>query len=266
MAQSVILANAAKISHYNCSDGVRIDGATPKLSRSIALPAPTQDKQVVVDAIAAGMPEYTRDCFDTAWTNKNLVRELYSLRDAVLVHCRDRTAHSTAKNRYPLAYMARVVRTLIPRAGGETADMHYYRGTLFMAMIGFHYYSSRITDPAKRRAVLRIMRGEFIRLVEEVAERVVAFYRELDPEKTARDEKEAARLSVTKPKSGLAAGSRVRRSKSKSRAKAKGEKHPRSIRRLSPRSQAERGKTRKIRSHRRGKNFAHRRSHSRTRR
>jgi hypothetical protein len=82
-----------------------------------------------------------------------------------------------------------------------TPEIHYYRGTMLMTMIALHYYSARVPDPVKRRAVLKIMKEEYARLIDRVAERVVAFYREIDPEKTARDEKEARRRSPFQAKS-----------------------------------------------------------------
>jgi hypothetical protein len=194
--QALIRDHVPRFVHYNCSDGVRIEGATPKLSRTITLPVPAQNKQTVVEKILTGMPEYARESFDAAWTNKNLIRSLYSLRDTLLGHCR-----STSGRGFSLRYIDKAVRELIPLNDRLTPEIHYYRGTMLMTMIALHYYSARVPDPVKRRAVLKIMKEEYARLIDRVAERVVAFYREIDPEKTARDEKEARRRSAFQSKS-----------------------------------------------------------------
>ena len=252
MAEGAILAHVPRIVHYNCSDGVRIEGATPRLSRTIALPI--RDKAAAVADVVSAHPQYTREHFDKTWTDVDHVRNILRFRNRLLAHCA-RAESGRGSNRFPLVYMTDIARELIPPGDETTPEMHYFRGTVFLATIGMYYYQGRVIDPRKRRVFRRLVREELANLIREIADRVLEFYRELDPEKTARDEQAAADLLVPKPAAKPAAKSRRRRPKSEPRAKAKGKTRARAGRRL-----GKRGAKRKSLSRRRRKSPAHGRS------
>ncbi|MCC7015709.1 MAG: motility associated factor glycosyltransferase family protein [Rhodospirillales bacterium] len=267
--QDVIQQEAPHLNYYNCSDGVRILGTTPRLSRTVSLPLAPNKKEVIA-GIMERFPEYTPEMFDKSWTNRNAVLDIRAYQKKLVECCRPGRRSELAKRqrlpRFELDYMHRVVRALIPTTTDTTPEIHYYRGSTFLTMIGMHYYFTRVHDPRKRRATGRVVKEEFIALINKIADRVVEFYRELDPEKIARDEKEAAEALAGKPNSELnpAGGTRGRSPKSKIRAKATGKNRVRAARRRpSARGQAKRGAPRKSASRRRGKTRARRPSRSR---
>jgi hypothetical protein len=195
--QEVILRYGPHLTYYNCSDGVRIRGTTPKLSRAISLP-PVSDKKKIVAETMARFDDYTPEMFAKSWTGRNVVLDIRAFQKKLLECCLPIRRAGAAKRRQSprieLDYMYRVVRALIPPTTDTTPEIHYYRGSTFMTMIGLHFHLTRVHDPKKRRAVGRIFKEEFIGVIGVIADRIVEFYRELDPEKIAAAEAEAEKI------------------------------------------------------------------------
>lgn len=207
--QAAILALAPRVIHYNCADGVRIDGATPKLSRTVTLPL--LDKAAVVAKIIESYPPYPREKFDAAWTDHNHVRSVLEFRNKLLDITQDSsgvagTPGQPTGRKSSLLFLDRIVRNLMPRNEAENSpEYHYFRGTVFLAAIAMYYYYGRITNLRKRPVFVRLIREELITLLNDIADYIIAFYRELDPEKTQRDEDAAADLLGSAPKPMAAA-------------------------------------------------------------
>ncbi len=194
--QEVILRHGPHLNYFNCSDGIRILGATPKLSRTISLP-PVPDKKKIAGEILARFDDYTPDMFAKSWAERNVVLDVRAFQKKILECClpvrRAGAARRRQSPRAELDYMYRVVRALIPTTD-TTAEVHYYRGSTFMTIIGLHFHLTRVHDPKKRRVMERIVKEEFIKVIGVIADRVVGFYRELDPDKIAADEAEADKI------------------------------------------------------------------------
>ena len=192
--QDVIMYMGPGYTYYNCSDGIRISGTTPKLSSTISLP-PTSAKADTVAQIVKRFDSYGPAMFQKAWDDRNHVLEIRRFQKLLHDLCRPARAGGKSGMRktkgFALDYLQRVVRALIPPRINPTIEIHFYRGSTFLAMIALYFYYTRIHSPAKRRAFEKIVREEFSTLVDNVADRVVEFYRELDPEKTDRDAKDA---------------------------------------------------------------------------
>jgi hypothetical protein len=133
--------------------------------------------------------------FQKAWSDRNHVLEIRKFQKLLHDLCRRTGANSRPGKRrgreFALDYMQKVVRALIPPRINPTIEIHFYRGSTFLAMIALYFYFTRVHSPTKRRAMERILREEFSTLVDKIADRIVEFYRELDPDKTDRDAKEA---------------------------------------------------------------------------
>jgi hypothetical protein len=192
--QDVIMYMGPGYTYYNCSDGIRILGTTPKLSSTISLP-PISAKAETVARIARRFDPYKPDMFQKAWSDRNHVLEIRKFQKLLHDLCRRTGANSRPGKRrgreFALDYMQKVVRALIPPRINPTIEIHFYRGSTFLAMIALYFYFTRVHSPTKRRAMERILREEFSTLVDKIADRIVEFYRELDPDKTDRDAKEA---------------------------------------------------------------------------
>lgn len=207
--QDVIQQEGPNLTYYNCSDGVRILGTTPKLSRTISSP-PVSDKKKIVAEVLARFNDYTPDMFAKSWADRNVVLDVRAFQKKLLECCLPLRRAGAAKRgqspRIELDYMHRVVRALVPPKD-TTPEVHYFRGTMFMSMIGAHFYLTRVHDPKKHRAVGRIIKEEFIKVIGVIADRVIEFYRELDPEKIAADEAKVDKIlgkSLRRLKTALA--------------------------------------------------------------
>ena len=219
MAQHSVKSGVPRIVHYNCSDGVRIDGAIPKLSRTIDL-TPQKDKRSAIAGILSSYPQYTRDHFDRAWTDRNVVRDVLAYRNRLSMHLR--APQARGKSRFKLKFMADIFRDLVPVNNKTTSEIHFYRGTLFQALIAMYYYEGRVIGRKQYGIFMRLMTAALQKLINDIAEQILSFYRTLDPEKIARNEKSAKDLLVPAPKS-------------KPRARAKGRKRARATRIAAPR-------------------------------
>ncbi|MBM3950588.1 MAG: motility associated factor glycosyltransferase family protein [Rhodospirillales bacterium] len=192
--QDVIKYMGPGYTYYNCSDGIRILGTTPKLSSTISLPT-TAAKSETVERIVGRFDRYESAMFQKAWADRNHVLEIRKFRDLLLNLCRPPRSGGNGRSRkklgFSLDYMQRVVRALIPPRTNPSIEIHCYRGSTFLTMIALYFYFTRIHSRAKRRAMEQILRDQFADLINRIADRVVEFYGELDPEKTERDAKDA---------------------------------------------------------------------------
>ena len=228
--------------HYNCSDGVLVEGATPKLSRTIALPA--ADKAPIVAKLLDAYKDYPREQFEKSWTKRNLVRAALEFRDRL----RDGLEHPPETKgslkpgparKDPLFFLFQTVKNLIPTREGENSpEHHYFRGSTFLAGIGMYFYEGRVKNPRQRAVFRRLMKEELSGLFGDIADYVIDFYRGLDPDKIERDEKEAADLL---------------KSKFKTKTGKTPRKSPKIRRRDKNRPQAKKGSVRAVKSRRKGK-------------
>jgi hypothetical protein len=182
---------SAKSIYYNCSDGVRLEGMTPKLSSTIKLPERT-DKADVLAKLYDRMPDYTEELFDKSWYKYEPRARMTELRDKLLKVSRTgrnptpMPAGAAAKRthsrgaRYPLRYMMHIVRMLIPPTNIATPEMHYFRGSTFMFMAAVIFYVYRVPKGPKRNKFLKIVKEEFIAQIERIDERIQRFYDTLD--------------------------------------------------------------------------------------
>ena len=202
---SAILASAPRIAHYNCSDGVRIEGATPKLSRTIALPA--ADKAPIVAKLLDAHKDYPPDQFDKSWTRRNMVRATLEFRNRLLDGLKDPLKGkgppgARAGRKDPLGFLDRIVKIVVPSTPeANSPEHHFYRGTIFMTLIACYFYNARVKNSRQRAVFRKIMKEELATLFTVMADYILDFYRGLDPDKIKRDEEEAADLLQSKPKS-----------------------------------------------------------------
>lgn len=249
-----ILASVPRIAHYNCADGVRIEGATPKLSRTVTLPA--VDKAAVVAKLLDSYKDYPADQFEKSWTKRNLVRATLEfcnrLHDGLNDPPKDPKSPATrAGRKSPLDFLARTVKNAVPATPeANTPEHHFFRGTIFMALIACYFYEGRITNPRKRAVFRRLMKEELAGLFRVIADYALDFYRELDPDKIKRDEEEAADL-LKKPKP-KAKKAKKPRAKSRKSATARATTRAKTPRKKPKKPTAKKKPARAARSRRKG--------------
>ncbi|TCS62984.1 6-hydroxymethylpterin diphosphokinase MptE-like protein [Varunaivibrio sulfuroxidans] len=174
--------------YVNCSDGVHIKGALPKLSSSVLL-GPSTDKKATVDAIWSRFPAYTPELFEWSWNRYDLRRELKKVAGNILRKCYKSTlAARRNENTHDLEFTFKVIHTFITGEDGESAEIHYLRGSGLMFLSLVTYYYSRVPTPEKRAVYAEIARDEFSHLVRTIRDTMLEFYDYLE-EKIEQDGK-----------------------------------------------------------------------------
>ena len=207
----------ANRTYYNCSDGLRVTGTIPKLSSEITLPDSGNKREEVERIVDLYVP-YTHAHFRKSWNGWDPVRRIKRFRDLLLTRCgaprinprltnggvedgygiqpardTDMSAEQAAeldkekktwKSDFPFTYMCELTRDFIPRAGPASSEMHYYRGSTFMAMAACYFYYQRVLNAGENREkFLEIVREEFVDQTIRIANVVLDFYATLEPEK-----------------------------------------------------------------------------------
>ncbi len=194
--------------YYNCSDGVRVEGMIPKLSSTVALPEQAE-KQFIVDAIVENYPRYTADDFREAWVDRNPRRKIKEYRNQLLACCdhpgiddfsdedgvddiaeltpspdEDAALPSKAdenlREAYELDYLVRINTCLVPRGKPATAEIHFYRGSMFLSMTGLSFFVARTPVGEKRQKVIEIGKQHLCDQIIRICDAVLAFYDSLE--------------------------------------------------------------------------------------
>ena len=160
--------------YYNCSDGITMDGAVPKVPRAVSLRGGV-DKQDEIGNILNEFPKYSRDRFEDSWFAVDRVAAVEELCDTLIEHC------DFVDENYRARFMAKVARTLIPKDGNAGAEIFLIRGSILMIMISAFYYLSRVSDPEKVPVMEQIIREEMKTIFEKIKKETVAFLKSLDP-------------------------------------------------------------------------------------
>ena len=86
MIQNKAQCHKGRRQFFNCSDGVRIDGITPKLSTMVKLKE-QPEKKANLEAILTDFPEYSQAHFAKSWQAPRLRNNLRLLRNKLLACC-----------------------------------------------------------------------------------------------------------------------------------------------------------------------------------
>ena len=177
--------------YFNCSDGVRIKGALPKLSSTIDL-APSPNKNDLVDSIVANFPDYTTAEFSKSWVerdNQGLLndftkemKELISSKNKKPAAAKkkiNKTGDGPAIN-YPLCNIDSVCQLLISQNEEISAEKHYYRGSIFLTSAAIQTYFQRVTNKRHRKKFINIAEEEFTELLHTIRDTVLEFYGTLE--------------------------------------------------------------------------------------
>jgi len=200
--------------YYNCSDGVRLEGITPKLSSTVVLPE-QPEKQKIVDEIIDRFPLYTTDDFRQAWVGRNSRRRIKEYRNQLLACCdhpglddfteEDGTgvladdnvaddnvatddANSVAQRKldkkanepFELDFLVRINSSLVPYGKQASAEVFYYRGSMFLSMTGLNYFVVRTPPGDTREKVIAIGKKALCDQIIRICDTVLVFYDTLE--------------------------------------------------------------------------------------
>jgi hypothetical protein len=171
IVEGSIRRNSQGRTYYNCSDGVRMEGAIPKVAKAVSLNG-TLDKAKEIDDILNKFPRYTRADFDRAWTDEDYGAAVEKLCAELIELC------NLKDEEFPLRYFFKLSKALI-KHGKIGAEIMMLRGSMLMLIISGWFYIARVTDPEKVPVMEDIVRTEIVSAIKEVKKRVVDFLREL---------------------------------------------------------------------------------------
>lgn len=146
---------------YNCSDGARIEGAIPKVSRAIELPEAAVDKARLRQEVAAGL---TR-------CNLRIARKLWDEQDQITATARTWARiqavlqEAAAASEPDLGWVHRIYRIVKDEQDRNAFMAAFVFGTVTISLGCMCWYDRRIVDPEERRAFRGIAVSEFQVLV-----------------------------------------------------------------------------------------------------
>ena len=157
---------------YNCSDGLRIDGATSMPADDISLPALAVPKREIIEAETASYPVYGRSDFDNAWNQVNLDNDIVAFRDELLSTLQSPVTDGSAPA-FELEFMRNLTAKLFPDDGVKNVILHFYQGSMFYPMRALHYWAMRGDAGARRQKIIDIGRQELEHHIRAVADKVL---------------------------------------------------------------------------------------------
>ena len=161
------------ISCTNCSDGVRIDHTTPKLSRLVELPHGQLDRAAVKAKVSEGLRDYTPGVCRELWRRDEIAAHATELFDRIeaLIDVTDPAAG--------LDWMQELYDLTNYESVDEPPTRAFLFGTTVLILGAFNWIDGRIADPAVRqdyrvealgemKAAYRWMRGRYEQLLDDV--------------------------------------------------------------------------------------------------
>lgn len=158
--------------YFNCSDGIAIDGASPKMPKTLSLPSDV-DKIAELNAIMGDFPEYSGEKFEDSWFAEDWAGNVEALCDKLLEQC------EIEDESYPSRYLMEIARVIIPPDGDIGAQHLMIRGSMQMVLISAIYYLSRVSDPEKAAEMEAIVRDEIIQIIKDMKKEAGDFLRGL---------------------------------------------------------------------------------------
>lgn len=161
------------ISCFNCSDGVRIDHTTPKLSRLVDLPGGAIDPVAVKTRVYEGLREYTDAVCRDLWRRD----EVEDHADAVFDRIEEILAGADPDE--PHRWMQEIYDLTLYETVEEPPTRAFLFGTSVLILGGFNWMDGRIADPVARAAFRREalvemkasygwMRTRYTRLLDDI--------------------------------------------------------------------------------------------------
>lgn len=158
--ERTIVFNRAGRKYFNCSDGIKIDGMTPRKPRNVDLQA-RGDKQTAIRRILDGFDTYTPEEFKRRWDDVDWVQRFTEFGDELIRVCKD------ANDENDNLYVGKIVNILV-RTPFPDAQILIYRGSLLMTLITLYWYASRVTPKSRREEFNAIARESLIETIEKL--------------------------------------------------------------------------------------------------
>jgi hypothetical protein len=161
---------------YNCSDGVRIAGAIPKVARAVELGRTPLDRAVLQAGIAKFLRRYSLDHLRRTWSDQDSraeAEETFCSIEGIL----DRAAGDPEPG---IAWIHDIFEVVRPDNKAKAVITAYLSGTLSICIGCANWYDRRIADLGDRRRCRRIAIEEFRALVGALRDELSALFDEVD--------------------------------------------------------------------------------------
>jgi hypothetical protein len=161
------------ISCINCSDGVRIDHTTPKLSRLVDLPGGAIDPAAVKSKVYDGLRDYTSDVCRDLWRRDEVAAHADAVFDRI------EAILDAADPDEPHRWMQEIYDLTLYETVEEPPTRAFLFGTSVLILGGFNWMDGRIADPDDRAAFRKAalaemkssygwMRARYTRLLDDI--------------------------------------------------------------------------------------------------
>lgn len=153
---------------YNCSNGVYVAGATPKVPKSVSLPEPATARDQEIADLLSAFTAFDEQKFEEAWKRTDLENQVVEFQEKLR-----QLAKSNPED--PLAFTDAIMDFILGTP--ETACLHVYRGTSFAAVIGGRFFVMRTAPRELQVEAARILAEEFIAMIDRMADYAHDFLR-----------------------------------------------------------------------------------------
>lgn len=151
---------------YNCSNGVYITGANPKVAKSVKLPVPRTPREKEIEAIMSAFTPYGEELFKAAWERAKVEAENTAIRDQLI-------ALAVSNPDAPLRFIDSVNSYFSGKP--ITACYQVYRGTVQAALLGGAYFATRVLPQENQAAAAEIFAEEFRAMIGRMGDYVQDF-------------------------------------------------------------------------------------------
>ena len=158
---------------YNLGDGALIKGVAPKHPKAVKLKTPSSPKAEAVRNLIEQCPPFEKSDFDDRWERSAVIDRIFGLSEEL------KKAAATENDPNDYEFIHRTINILKPDSTHNPESM-VIRGTLFLFLIGGYFYANRLNDPAELETLSQILRDGYCKLVDQMLERTVEIFKELE--------------------------------------------------------------------------------------
>ncbi len=161
---------------YNCSNGVRIDGAIPKVARAIELPESEIDRAAVVREISQGLARCPRERWSKEWHQI----DIRAHGNEILDHMEDILGSLAADPGPDADWLEGICDAIQAMRHRSPATASFLSGTLQLAVGCASWYDRRICDPSHVDPYRRMAAEELRALAGRLREGLKALLEEME--------------------------------------------------------------------------------------
>lgn len=181
---------------YNCSDGARIEGATPQRSSNIALHTSTDQKTHDLKSIFERNIIMTQEELGIRWNKDNLTTSIHQFCD--MAHRVFSNTEPYLENQYLHAFMIvsrhspNYLRVREPSLENDAADCiaMLFRGTFDYLLLCIRYYLGGTSDPTFKKRLAKTIAIEMTNVIERMRKDAIDMLenpRDIPPPKDSGD-------------------------------------------------------------------------------